>query len=103
MCACFPSPPGRDVMRPCLRLCATSQTLTGYAVAKPTITPIDITAQNNGSVDSIARISRRAKLVGDRRRPLTTYCNASLGVFLLLCAAPGESGNEAALGRRERA
>ena len=48
----------RSVIRPCFMPRATIQTLTGYAIAKPTITPSDITIQNNGSPGHIARMSR---------------------------------------------
>ncbi len=50
--------PPRSVIKPCLTFFFTIQTLNGYAVAKPTITPTDITPQKASSSGSIARMSR---------------------------------------------
>ena len=51
-------PPVRSVIRPCLIFFFTIQTLKGYAVANPTMTPSDITPQKTNSSGSMARMSR---------------------------------------------
>jgi len=48
----------RSVISPCFIFRDTIQTFTGYATAKPTATPSDITPQKTSSVGSIARMSR---------------------------------------------
>ena len=45
-------------MSPCLSFRSTIHTFTGYAAAKPTMTPSDITPQKRSSVGTIARMSR---------------------------------------------
>ena len=62
-CPPWPEPECPDgaaltLIRPCFMFRETIQTLTGYAVVKPTITPSDMTAQKSGSVGCMARMSR---------------------------------------------